>query len=385
MAILKAVLLLVVAFVLATLVKSLVTKLIMRLKLGAALAQQQDAAANRAKTADFVGKLAYLLVFLLFVPGIFESLGLNQVSAPILSLLNTVWGYLPNLLAAGIILWVGFFIARMVRELLIPLFGKIKLNALQEKAGIEVKESAKLSNTLAYIVYVLILIPIIITALQALNIAAISEPAVRMLNIVFEFIPNIIAALVVLVVGVLVSKFSANIVESLIASAGLDAKLSKLVDDKRAASFPLSKIVAVAVQVVMVIFFTVESLGVLKLQVLTDVGSAIIAYMPFALAAVLILAVCYLAASAAEKALRKSNAAALTMVVKVAIYGVGAFMVLNQLHIASELVNAAFILIVAGLAVAFAIAFGVGGRDFASRCLKRFEDKYILPHKKDGE
>ena len=58
-----------------------------------------------------IGKLVHLVVFLLFVPGIFDSLGMNNVSAPILGLLNTSWGYLPNILAAALILWIGFYIA----------------------------------------------------------------------------------------------------------------------------------------------------------------------------------------------------------------------------------------------------------------------------------
>lgn len=374
-AVIRAVLLLLVAFLCAKIVKSLVNKALSKTKLGAGDSSSDTASEGRGKTVDFLGRLMYLLVFLLFVPGIFDSLGLGEMSAPILNLLNTMWGYLPNVLAAVIVLWVGFFIAKLVRELLVPVFGKLKVNRLQEKAGLDVTDSAKLSNTLAYIVYVLILIPVVITALQVLNIQAISAPAVKMLDVIFAFIPNILAALMIIVIGCTIAKFAGGIVESLIASAGLDAKLSNLLDSK-APQFILSRVIGRTVSTVMVIFFIVESFSVLHLQVVTDIGSAIIGYLPYVLAAVLILMACYVVNAIIQKALRKGEHTGAALVSKCAIYTIGVFMVLNELGIAGEIVNTAFILIVAALAVAFAISFGIGGREFAGRMLKRLEDAY---------
>lgn len=374
-AVIRAVLLLLVAFLCAKIVKSLVNKALSKTKLGAGDSSSDTASEGRGKTVDFLGRLMYLLVFLLFVPGIFDSLGLGEMSAPILNLLNTMWGYLPNVLAAVIVLWVGFFIAKLVRELLVPVFGKLKVNRLQEKAGLDVTDSAKLSNTLAYIVYVLILIPVVITALQVLNIQAISAPAVKMLDVIFAFIPNILAALMIIVIGCTIAKFAGGIVESLIASAGLDAKLSNLLDSK-APQFILSKVIGRTVSTVMVIFFIVESFSVLHLQVVTNIGSAIIGYLPYVLAAVLILMACYVVNAIIQKALRKGEHTGAALVSKCAIYTIGVFMVLNELGIAGEIVNTAFILIVAALAVAFAISFGIGGREFAGRMLKRLEDAY---------
>lgn len=370
-AVIKAVLILVLAFVVAALVKSLVVKLLTKTKLSALFGKSDI---DGGKVAESIGKIVYLLVFLLFVPGIFESLGMNEISMPILNLLNTMWGYLPNILAAAVVLWVGFFIAKLVREILAPVFSKLKINRLQEIAGIEAADTAKLSDTLAYIVYVLILIPVIITALQVLDISAISNPAIGMLDIIFGFIPNILVALVLIIVGCMVAKLSGNIVENLIASAGLDAKLANLLDSKTG-KFVLSKVIAKTVQVVMVVFFIVESFGVLRLQVLTDIGGTVIRYMPYVLAAVLILVVCFIGNAIVQKVLVKNGQTAYALPVKCAIYVLGGFMVLNELGIASEIVNTAFILVIAAFAIAFAIAFGIGGKDFAAKTLKKLEDK----------
>lgn len=206
-AVIKAVLILLLAFITAAVVKSLVMKLFTETKLNALLGRSGTGADEKEKTAVFLGKLVHLLVFLLFVPGIFESLSMKEVSSPILNLLNTLWGYLPNILAAVLVLWVGFFIAGLVRDLLVPVFDRLKINALQEKAGIEVNDTGKLADTLAYIVYVLILIPVIIASLQALEIQAVSGPAIRMLDTIFEFIPNILVALVIIIIGCMVARF----------------------------------------------------------------------------------------------------------------------------------------------------------------------------------
>ena len=71
--------------------------------------------------------------------------------------------------------------------------------------------------------------------------------------------------------------------------------------------------------------------------------------------------------SAMEKALPSSKAA--RKILKVIIYVVAGFMILSQLDFATTIVNWAFIIILVALAIAFALAFGLGGRDFAKRTL----------------
>ena len=275
-AVIQAILLLLLAFLSAAIVKSLTLKLLTRTALKSLLCRHDPAGWDNV--AAFAGKLLHLIVFLLFIPGIFERLGMTGVSSPILGILNTMWGYLPNILAAVVVLWTGVFAAKLVRDLLISVFDKLKINRLQEKAGITVEESGRLSNTLAYIVYVLILIPVIITALRALKINAVSDPAVQMLNILFAFIPNILAALMIVVVGCMVAKLSGNIVERLIGASGLNEKLASRLESKNG-NFVLSKTIGVIVHSVLVIFFLVESFGVLHLEVLTKIGNAVIGPM----------------------------------------------------------------------------------------------------------
>ena len=161
--------------------------------------------------------------------------------------------------------------------------------------------------------------------------------------------------------------------ENLIASTGFDAKLSQRLEVK-GDGFALSKVIGKTVHIIMIVFFIVESFGVLNLSVLTGIGNAVIGYMPYVLASVLILFVCYVCDGLAGKTLLKGNHTVLALISKIAIYTIGIFMVLSELGIAEEIVNTAFILIVAALASAFAISFGIGGRDFARKVLERLSD-----------
>lgn len=368
--VLKALLILAAAFIVAGVIKSLVVKLLAKEKVAKALGKVDPD--GKGGVAQFIAKAVYLLVFLLFVPGIFSALGLSVIVSPITNILNAIWGYVPNVIAAAIVLVVGFMIAKLVRQLLIPVFDKINVNKIQEKAGIEVSNSDKLSVTLAYIVYYLILIPMIVMSLEVLNISVISVPATNILNSILGFIPNILVGLIIVVIGCMIGKFVGQIVTRLIATAGLDAKIAKLLD-KDDQKFSLSKLAGTIVNIIVVIFFVVEGLNVLQLEVLTNIGTVVIGYLPAVLSAVIIAVVAFFASSVAEKALKKNGKNTYAMIAKVAIFTVAGFMILSQLGIAAEIVNTAFKLVLAAVAIAVALAFGLGGKEFAANTLKKID------------
>ncbi|MCR5343004.1 MAG: mechanosensitive ion channel [Butyrivibrio sp.] len=374
-----ALLILLVAYIAASIAKSLIIKLLTHTKLGFIVSRADGP--RPGVTITYISKLVYFLVFMLFIPAIFGALGIDSISGPIMGLLNTVWGYVPNIIAAVIVIFVGNIIATTVRALLAPLFARLRLDELQAKAGMEVKDNAKLSYTLAYIVYVLIMIPVFIVALNVLKIDAITAPAVNMLSVVIEYIPRIVIGCLVVFVGYLIGRFAGQIVTQLLASTGVDKKLTDITEGKTE-KFVLSKVTGTVVQVVINIIFIAQGFAVVDLKVLTDIGAAIIGYMPKVLAAVIVLTLTYFAAILAEKALKKNGMDGYALVSKTVVFVIGIIMVLNQLGIATTIVNSAFIIIIAGLAVAFAISFGIGGKAFASKQLDKL-DKYIDENKKN--
>ncbi len=110
--------------------------------------------------------------------------------------MNQILRFLPNLFAAGLILGIGWFIARIVQRILTNLLVAIRADRLSERVGLApVLGTQRLSGVLGLVVYILILIPVLIAALNALALEATTRPASNMLTMILEAIPAIFAAM----------------------------------------------------------------------------------------------------------------------------------------------------------------------------------------------
>lgn len=371
-----AVLMLVVAFVAASIVKTLMVKLLKALKAEEKLAKLGVKDASTGSSIEFIAKLAYFVTFLLFLPGVLDKLGMNSVSQPITNMVNSFLAFIPKVVGAGIIIAVGIFIAKIVRDLLIALLRATKIDQLQAKAGILVTETSAFSTIISNVIYGIILLVMITSALDALGIEAISKPANNIVNSIFDMIPYVLGAIVIIAVGVFISNLVAKLLGSLLAGVGTDKLIEKMTGTQPK-KVVLSKLISSIVKYVLIVIFIVQGINVLQLPVLTDVGAAIIGYMPAVLSAVIIVAIGLFAANTAETALVKKfpEAKASALVAKIAIYVLTVFLCLSQLNVANVIVETTFILVIAALCIAFAIAFGVGGRKFAETTLDKLEKK----------
>ena len=124
-------------------------------------------------------------------------------------MLGQVFAYLPNIVAAGLILVVGWFVARIVRRIVTGLLAAAGVDRLSERVGLGAALGRQtLSGLLGLLVYILILVPVLISALNALQIEAVTRPATNMLNTFLAAIPNIFAAAVVLAISYVVGGWS---------------------------------------------------------------------------------------------------------------------------------------------------------------------------------
>lgn len=371
-----AVLMLAVAFVAASIVKTLMVKLLKALKAEEKLAKLGVKDASTGSSIEFIAKLAYFVTFLLFLPGVLDKLGMNSVSQPITNMVNSFLAFIPKVVGAGIIIAVGIFIAKIVRDLLIALLRATKIDQLQAKAGILVTETSAFSTIISNVIYGIILLVMITSALDALGIEAISKPANNIVNSIFDMIPYVLGAIVIIAVGVFISNLVAKLLGSLLAGVGTDKLIEKMTGTAPK-KVVLSKLISSIVKYVLIVIFIVQGINVLQLPVLTDVGAAIIGYMPAVLSAVIIVTIGLFAANTAETALIKKfpESKASALVAKIAIYVLTVFLCLSQLNVANVIVETTFILVIAALCIAFAIAFGVGGRKFAETTLDKLEKK----------
>ncbi|MBE5954718.1 MAG: hypothetical protein E7257_11305 [Lachnospiraceae bacterium] len=379
-----AIVLLIIAFIAAKIVKSLVTKLLKAVNAEAFLGKigVKDTATN--SSVEFVAKLAYFVTFLLFLPGVLDKIGMQSVSTPITNMVDSFLEFIPKLIAAGIIVVVGIFIAKIVKELLVPVLKAIKVDTLQEKAGITATEGTAFSNVIANVIYGLILLVVVTSALDQLEIAAISGPANNIVSTIFAMLPNVLGAIIIIAIGVFIAKLVATLLQNLLAGVGADTLVEKITGNAEK-NVNLSKILSEVVKYVIVVIFIVQGINVLDLAILNGIGATVIAFLPAVISTIIILAIGLFAANAAENAIAKkcANAKAMALTAKVAIYVVTAFMCLSQLGIAGAMVETTFILIIAAICVAVAIAFGVGGRTFAANTLAKLEQK--LDDKEEAE
>ena len=366
MGVVKAVLLLVLAYFIASAVRSMLKALLNK----TSFCKSQEDGAKKESIVEYIGDIAYLFVMLLFVPGIFSALGASTIATPILDMMRSSWSFLPNLLGAGIVLMLGNLVAKLIRQLLAPALKKANVDKLQEKLGCETPSDVSLSETLAYLVYVLILIPVIIAALQVLKLDVLTAPATVMLQEILTYIPLVAAALFVAGLGVVLGRLVSQIVTRLIAASGADEKVKEFIGET-SYKFSLSGIVGSILNGVIVILFTVQGVNLLKLEILTKVGTAIIGYLPNILAAVLVMAAAWIGSAAAQRAFEKNGFTCCAAFIRGLILIIAGFMILSQLGIAVSIVNEAFIIILTGAALAFAIAFGIGGADIVKKYLAK--------------
>ena len=374
-----AIILLIVAYLAAMIAKGIVVKGLKLLKLEKYTDKLGVVDEVTGSSLEFIGKLVFVIVFLMFLPAVLDRLGMQNVSNTISGLVSQFVNFIPNILAAILILVFGVFIAKIIRQLIASMLKRFNIDKLQEKAGVGGDESVTFSSMISYVVYVIILIPIIIAALQTLNITAISQPATVVLNKIFTIIPQIIVALALIIIGTYVAKITGKLLSNLLSSVGTDGITKKIIttDNSKMKDFSLSKAIGEVVKYIIVLLFTVQAINVINLDVLQSVGEAIIAYLPFIISAIIIMGVALFFAAWVESFMKKKypNAGLTTIIVKSSIIVVAIFMTLIQLDIATSIVNAAFIIVLGAIAIAFAIAFGIGGRDFAAKTMEKLNQQ----------
>ncbi|MBE5933705.1 MAG: hypothetical protein E7263_09845 [Lachnospiraceae bacterium] len=372
----SALLLLLVAFLVATIVKSIVGGILKKLNAEAFLARFGIRDTETNSSIDFVAKLAYFVVFLMFLPGVFEKVGMHSISTPISNLVNSFINAIPNIVSAIIILIAGLFVAKIIKQLLLPLLRVFKVDDLQIKFGIVATENNLFSNVIANVLYGLMVLVVVVSAVEKLGVAAISGPANAIVSTVFATLPKVLGAIAVIALGLFIAKLVGRILYNLLASVGTDNLVEKITGNSEKKVY-LSWILSEVVRYVIIVIFIVQGINMLELAILTSIGATIIAYLPAVVSAILIFGVGVFAAKLASEAIVKKNAEAkaVALAAKVAIYVVTAFICLSQLGIAGAMVETTFILIVAAVCVASAIAFGIGGRTFAANTLAKLEKK----------
>jgi len=213
------------------------------------------------------------------------------------------------------------------------------------------------------------------------------EPVTQMLTRIMAYLPVLLGALVILIVGWLVAKAIKRIVDWLLKLIRFDAladkagisEILKKGNLKISAGEVISSLVYWLI-VIMVLVMTVDALGLPKAS---DVLASLFAYVPRVIAALLVLVVAMFLASFVSGIVRtaagNANLPKPEMFAGISQWAIIIFAVtisLEQLGIASLLVTATFNIILGGVCLALAIAFGLGGKDTVAKYLEELKKRH---------
>lgn len=206
----------------------------------------------------------------------------------------------------------------------------------------------------------------------------ISEMLAGALNRAVAFIPNLVAALIILVVGLFVAAILGRVTGRALRVLGLDRRSSarRLLGQEAS----LERIPAVGSRIVFWVLSLVTvgvAVDALHLAWLSAGVGRILAYVPNLLAAGAIVAVAYLAGNFVytQAAGREGASRTLPRLARGAVYVLAGFMALQELGIATAIVTTAFTLALAGMAIAAALAFGLGNRELAGRVTREWYER----------
>ena len=342
-----------------------------------------------------LGTIAKLIIWLVGIVAALGVLGLGQILAPINSLTTEIFAFLPRLLGAGLIFFIGLIVARIVRKLVETVLAAANIDGLMARVGVgdtagTVRTDpaavplgttpgatrATLAKAAGILVYALIIIPVSIAALQVLGIDAISIPATNMLNSILAAIPNILTAALWLGIAFVAGRFLKTLIEAVLPPTGFDNAIRA--SGVLPASTSPSRIVANVAFVAVILAAAIEAANQLGGGTIAAFLAQITALGGKVIFGALIIVAGFLFARLLSTLIGTSTGEGggyAASIIKYATIALFTAIGLTFMGLANEIVILAFGLILGSGAIAAALAFGLGGREAAGRILNAYADR----------
>jgi hypothetical protein len=388
---------LIITWIIAKVVASLFAKLVDKVP------ALQKAGADGQSLGKSLGSIASLLVWLFGLMAVLQLFGLTQVLAPVQNMLNGVFAFLPNIIGAGLVFVVGAIIAKIVRQLVETALGAVPFDtwlgkgkaSLENAAGVGEVPGApthaatvpghpapatdggltaqSIVKMIGLVLYSMIMLVVAISALQILDIKAISEPATQMLQKIMDVIPNIIAGAVLLAIGVMIASFVTTLLSELLSGLGIDRALRNM--EVLPAGKSAVPVITKIVQIAIVLVFAVAATRLLGFPEITRFLQQILELGGKVAFGGAIIAAGFVVASVLAKVVG-GGASNIVRIATLVLFGA---MGLKYMGLADSIINLAFGALVVGGAAAAALAFGLGGREAAARQLAKMQNQNSGP------
>lgn len=327
-----------------------------------------------------VGRLLFYVILLFGIPPFLQALGQQALVAPLQQMLGKTLAFLPNIVAAAIIVFVGGIIATIVREVVANFLAAAGADSGAERLGFaRIFGDKKLSGVVGVIAYFFIMVPILVSAVDSLQITAISGPVKSTLERVLAAVPALLVAVFIIAIGYAVARVVRGLVQSLLSGLGFDALPEKLnlgFLKPREGHASLSAIAGTVVMFLILLLTAQQALDTLGFTQLSALANNIVHYLPALFVGLLILVATlslgqYVGTLVSNATKGSSHSKLVTAVAKYAIIFLGVSMTLDQLGVGKQIVTAAVGAVLGGTALALGLAFGLGGKDKAHELIEK--------------
>jgi len=339
----------------------------------------ESAGIGKPTLGENIGKAVYWVVILIALTSALGLLGMESTIAPLTNMVDLFLAFLPNLVGAGLIFGIGYIFASIARRAVTSVLTVARLDTLLEKAGLaQVTNLQTLPNVIGLIVFILILLPVSIASLDALKMEAVSIPATKMLEGILYAIPNIFIAGIVLLIASVVARFVGDSLRQLLPQFGVDEAVNNLgllgttASDKGLSG---SIVIAKVASFLIILFGTIEAAHLLQLETVSEVLTKVLEIGGSVIFGSVIIGFGIWVAGLVARAMLSTGEGTVDPVakfVKWAIIVLAVSIGLRQMGLANEIIVMGFSLGLGAIAVAAAIAFGLGGREWAAKKLDKW-------------
>ncbi len=325
---------------------------------------------NSGGTEKGIATFVFWLIMLFVIMIALNQANLEEAVEPIREMISSILGFLPNILGAGIIMFVAWVIATVAKNLLSAL-----LNASRVDERLGLGESKPISSSISLVAFFGIILMMLPPALEALDMSQISDPIGELVSQIFNYIPSLFAGAVVFAIGYLIASIVQKVLSSVLSSAGADNLPAKLgfTGDMGGRSF--SSIVSYVAMATILVVIGTQALQIMNLGIISELAQGLIGVYGNILVALIIFAVAFYIANIVSKLIPNAFWARFARIAIILFLGAVALQKANisnltndtfQLIISCVIIAAAFAAGVGG-----AIAIGLGGRDKAHSLLDR--------------
>ena len=329
-----------------------------------------------------LSKAVFWVLWLVFI-----LMGLSQF--PLLSdqlgfldgMMTNIFNYVPQLITGGFVLGVGILLSRVVKEAITSTLEAAQVDNLVNRFGIigEAGEaqSTSLSKSAGVLAAAVVTITAAATAIGIWNIPGVSGPVSELLNTILGYIPRIIGAAIILGVFVFIGRFVSNLAKSTLPALGVDNSLSAVTSlDGDTSNVVPSNVIATVSFIGIVLMGLTAAMKALGIPELTNIFNTLLEVGGRVVLGAVIIGAGLFIANFVSKIVTQTSGKLAGNIIKYATMIIVTFMGLETMQLGEGIVDTAFRYSVMAAAVAAgvggAIAFGLGGREWAAKKLQEW-------------